>query len=235
MREAIILAGGRGTRLQAVVSDVPKPLAPIGGRPFLEYQLRFLVRQGFSHVVLSVGYKREHIVLRFGSHFDTLRITYCAEDEPLGTGGAIKASLNRCESDSVFVFNGDTFADVDCDAIAAIYRRTNKPVLVGASVPEGSRYGSLELRGDFVVGLKDDAVVGAAIINAGCYLLPRRLFDASSTISSFSFENDFLRTALPRRPFSLYQTYGIFIDIGVPQDYLRAQDILPRIFKPFVE
>ena len=107
--EAIILAGGFGTRLQSVVKDVPKPMADINGRPFLEYILVFLAKNCFTKVILSVGYKKESIINHFGSSFCGMNISYCIEDEPLGTGGAIKKAFDYVDGQNVLVLNGDTF------------------------------------------------------------------------------------------------------------------------------
>ena len=108
MKEAVILAGGFGTRLKSVISDIPKPMSPISEIPFLEILLRQLLLFGFSKVVLSVGYKNEIISVYFGDSFGTMRLNYCIEDTPLGTGGAIAKSLQQTHSDEVLVMNGDS-------------------------------------------------------------------------------------------------------------------------------
>ena len=117
MHEAVILAGGYGTRLRQVVADVPKPMAPIAGRPFLEIQLEFLARQGVGHAVLAVGYLGHVIVGHFGDRFAGIELSYAVEDSPLGTGGAIQKALRLCRGDRAVVLNGDTYLDGDLAAM----------------------------------------------------------------------------------------------------------------------
>jgi len=225
-RTALILAGGFGNRLRSVVSDVPKPMASVAGRPFLSHILDLLCRQCFTHVVISVGYKSQVIVSHFGSSYRTLQLSYCAEESPLGTGGALRLALPLCQSDPVFVLNGDTFVDLECDALAALWLRFKQPVLVGRCVEDVSRYGAISTRDNMVIGFKEKTESGPGLINVGCYVLPRNFFDGHVLPSVFSFENDYLCHSLPNRPFHLYTLEGRFIDIGIPADYLRAQQLL---------
>ncbi len=109
IREAIILAGGFGKRLKAVVNDVPKPMAIINKRPFLEYLLSYLDFWGVNHLVLSVGYQKQMIMNHFGKSFKGIDIDYAVEDEPLGTGGAVKNAMTFIKGNHTFVLNGDTF------------------------------------------------------------------------------------------------------------------------------
>ena len=131
MHEAVILAGGYGTRLRQVVSDVPKPMAPIQGRPFLELQLSMLERQVFVHVVLAVGYLGHMIVSHFGERFGTMALSYTIEDSPLGTGGAIQTALRSCQQDRVFVLNGDTYLEFDCNAADRLWQAA-RPARAGS-------------------------------------------------------------------------------------------------------
>ena len=111
--EAIILAGGKGTRLQSVVSDVPKPMADVNGRPFLSYLLHFLSTKGVRKVVLSVGYKHEVISNYYSNCFENMSICYAIENEPLGTGGALVESLKQVTDSNVLLLNGDSFFDIN--------------------------------------------------------------------------------------------------------------------------
>ena len=119
MREAIVLAGGFGTRLAHIVSDVPKPMAPVCGRPFLRFILDDLQKKGVERIILATGYKRECIEEFFGTHYRGMEIVYSPEDTPLGTGGAIKRALSLCREDWVAVLNGDTYFDVDFSTLDA--------------------------------------------------------------------------------------------------------------------
>ncbi|MBC7204204.1 MAG: NTP transferase domain-containing protein, partial [Pusillimonas sp.] len=143
MMEAIILAGGFGTRLRTVVPDLPKPMARVAGKPFLEILLKSLAQKGFKRVVLSLGYKANVIVSHFGNEFQGLTLKHAVEEHPLGTGGAIRLALSHCMNDRVFVFNGDTFLDLECELVEQLWQRNHRPIIVGRTVPDTSRYGRL--------------------------------------------------------------------------------------------
>ena len=121
VKQAIILSGGQGTRLRSVVSDIPKPMADINGKPFLEYLLRYLNNQGCNHVVLSVGYKSEVIRNYFGNQYLNLKLDYALEKEPLGTGGGIKNSIKYISDNDFFLLNGDSFFDVNLSELAEFH------------------------------------------------------------------------------------------------------------------
>ena len=226
MHEAVILAGGYGTRLRQVVSDVPKPMAPIGGRPFLELQLRMLERQGFEHVVLAVGYLGHMIMSHFGDRLGHLKLSYTVEDSPLGTGGAIQTALRSCRRDRVFVLNGDTYLEFECDTADSLWQSDRCGVIVGRALPDTARYGRLVTAGGWVTGMTEKGDGGPGIVNAGCYVLAREQLAAVDHSMPFSFEADYLAHILPTAPFHLCETSGLFIDIGVPEDFARAQDLL---------
>ncbi len=227
-KEAVVLAGGFGTRLRSVVSDVPKPMARIAGRPFLELLLAHLARNGFQRVVLSVGYLADAIREHFAGAWRGLDIDYAVESEPLGTGGAIRAALDRCEGDHVHVFNGDTYLALDCTGTDALWARTRTPIIVGRRVDDTARYGRLEVddAGRILRFLEKDASGGPGLINAGGYVLPRAIVEDFPSAQRFSFEVDYLREAVARRVFLVHPTDAEFIDIGTPDDYARAQILL---------
>lgn len=227
-KTAVVLAGGFGTRLRSVVSDVPKPMARVAGRPFLELLLAHLARNGFCRIVLSVGYLAETIRDHFGDSWRGLEIDYAVESEPLGTGGAIRAALARCDGDHAYVFNGDTYLALDCAGTDALWARTRTPIIVGRRVDDTARYGRLEVDADgrILRFLEKAASGGPGLINAGAYVLPRAIVEAFPPAERFSFETDFLREAVDRRVFLTYETDAEFIDIGTPDDYARAQILL---------
>ena len=231
MREAVILAGGFGTRLRAVVSDVPKPMAPIGGQPFLALLMAHLARNGFQRVVLSVGYLADAIVAHFGSEWRGMAVDYAREEVPLGTGGAIRAALARCRADHVHVFNGDTYLGLDCAVTEALWDARRTPIIVAREVPDTARYGRLEVdAGGRVTGfLEKSASGGPGWINAGCYVLPASIVDEFPPGDPFSFETGYLRDAVARRPVLACPTDAEFIDIGTPEDYARAQALLASL------
>lgn len=224
--EAIVLAGGLGTRLREVVSDVPKVMAPVAGRPFLEILLTALARKGFQRVVLSLGYLADTVVHHFGGRFGGMELLYEIEPSPLGTGGAMRAALDRCAGEQVFVFNGDTFLDLEAADVEQQWRQQPGPIIVARDVPDTSRYGRLDVQDSRVMGFFEKGMSGPGLINAGCYVLPRGILDAFELGQAFSFETDFLPGAVKQQRFEVFVTRGYFIDIGVPADYARAQSEL---------
>ena len=226
--QAIVLAGGLGTRLRGVVPDLPKPLAPVNGRPFLAIVLRQLRAQGFDSVVLSVGYRHELIRQAFGDHFGALALVYVVEDRPLGTGGAIRLAARACSEADVFVLNGDSYADVDFADMQGRHCEARVPLTVCAvEVADAARYGRVVVGDSRVAGFVEKGTKGPGLINAGIYLMRRSLLEAPDLPEVFSFERDVLEARLGElRPLA-YPTHGRFIDIGVPEDYSRAQGMFP--------
>ena len=222
MREAIILVGGLGARLRSLVSDTPKSMASVAGRPFLEILLDRLEVNEFSRVILAVGYMAEKIQSHFGNNYRGIQLVYSLEDHPLGTGGAIKLAMAHCSSDHVFVFNGDTYLDFDVCEVDKMWLDYKLPIIIGVNVKDTSRYGRLEVLGDDVWGVAEKQKTGPGVINGGCYLLPSRQFDDVELGEFFSFEKDYLQWAVENGKFKCVVTSGKFIDIGVPEDYLRA-------------
>ncbi|MCR4305429.1 MAG: nucleotidyltransferase family protein [Gallionella sp.] len=227
--EAIVLAGGFGTRLKQVVPDLPKPMAPVAGRPFLEILLTSLARKGFSRMVLSLGYMAEKVVAHFGDHFAGMELVYEIEPSPLGTGGAVRTALALCTTDHVFVFNGDTFLDIEAADVEAHWQVHHAPIIVARAVPDTARYGSLDSSHGRVLGFVEKGASGAGLINAGCYVLPVDILDGFPLGQPFSLEADFLAKAVGEKRFDLFVTSGHFIDIGVPEDYARAQTELAGV------
>ena len=229
MMEVVVLAGGLGTRLRHVVPDLPKPMALVSGRPFLEIVLGTLARKGFGRVVLALGYKAECIADHFGAVFAGMELAYEIEPYPLGTGGALRQALRRCTSDHVFVLNGDTYIDLEVDAIEAQWQRHRLPIIVARDVSDTARYGRLEVAGDRVVGFAEKGSSGRGLINAGAYVFPADIAGEFPGDDAFSLENDFLAHAVVRTPIQYFVSGGHFIDIGVPEDYARAQVELAEI------
>ncbi|WP_309476972.1 nucleotidyltransferase family protein [Trinickia acidisoli] len=232
MRHAIVLAGGLGTRLRAAVPDLPKPMAPVNGRPFLEYQIDYWIGQGIEHFVLSVGYLHGAITAHFGSRYRDAAIEYAIEETPMGTGGGVLLAASRLTGEGPFlVLNGDTYFEVDLRSLAALhaerdsdwtlalFRSNEAGRYMGLSVAEDGRVHSLEVeRGE----------VGA-LANGGVYLIEPDclLHTGARPGDSVSLEQELLPSAL-RAGASLYGMAfpGGFIDIGVPDDYRRASEML---------
>lgn len=221
--EAIVLAGGFGTRLRQLVADVPKPMAPIAGRPFLEILLGSLARKGFRRVILSLGFMAEKVSGHFGPHFAGMDLVYVVEDQPLGTGGGVRLAMEQAVADHVFVFNGDTFLDLEVDQVERQWAARQRPLIVGREVPDTARYGRLLAVEGVATGFTERGVVGPGLINAGCYVLRRGQLAAFPVGTAFSLEADYLARAVAAQEFDVFVTRGQFIDIGVPEDFLRAQ------------
>ena len=227
--EAIVLAGGLGTRLRRVVPDVPKAMALVSGRPFLEIVLGTLARKGFGRIVLALGYKAECIERHFGAGYAGMVLAYEIERSPLGTGGALRQALRQCRSDHVYVLNGDTYIDLEVDAIEAQWQRHRLPIIVARDVPDTGRYGRLDVAGESVVGFAEKGRSGRGLINAGAYVFPAAIAGEFPDDRAFSLENEFLSDAVVRLPVQFFVSRGHFIDIGVPEDYARAQIELAEI------
>ena len=223
--EAIILAGGLGTRLRSVVSEVPKCMAPVGGKPFLQYQLEWLSRFDISHVVLSVGYLKEVIEEFVASREWPFKVSYAVEKEPLGTGGGIRLALSRCRGKKVFVLNGDTFFNVDLNALTF----TAPVTLALKPMRDFDRYGAVDWDGDLVNAFHEKAHCAEGLINGGVYAIDRTTLDMSLFPKNFSFEKEVLEPLADYGLVAGVVDDGYFIDIGIPEDYACAQRELPEI------
>ncbi|MBP1991145.1 nucleotidyltransferase family protein [Paenibacillus eucommiae] len=222
--EAIVLAGGKGTRLQTVISDVPKPMALIKGKPFLCYILDELSHQGFSKVIISVGYKKELIIDYFGEDYRNLKIQYAEEFEPLGTGGAIKKALELTSEANLFVLNGDTYFDVDYKSLMKQQIESKADLtIVLKEMKNIDRYGTVVTEGSRVVKFNEKQPAATGKINGGIYLLKRYIFKQLDLPEKFSFESDFMQVYYDKLEFFGYISDGYFIDIGIPEDYYKAQ------------
>lgn len=227
--DAIILAGGFGTRLRELVSDVPKPMAKIDGTPFLEILLGQLASKGLTKVIISIGYLGDVIQNHFGSEYKGLSLHYSIEANPLGTGGAIKKALHLVETSSVLVMNGDSYVEFDLDEISNLHNQRGEPVCLVREVDDTSRFGRIENLNGYISQFGEKNNGGPGLINGGVYLLPKTIFNDAELPESFSFENDFLQEEVLKKPFIASVAQGIFIDIGVPEDFTRAQELLRDI------
>jgi D-glycero-alpha-D-manno-heptose 1-phosphate guanylyltransferase len=219
--EAIVLAGGLGTRLRSVVTDVPKPMAPIGDKPFLEYILRYLQKNGVTKAILSVGYKWKTIKEYFGDKFENIELVYSVEDEPLGTGGAIKKAMNQVRKSQVYIINGDTFFDVDLKNLSL--EDNSKLILSLKHMINFDRYGCVESDDkNLVTAFTEKGYRESGNINGGIYLASKDIFDGYNLDEKFSFE-EFMQENFKTLKASVKVFENYFIDIGIPEDYERAQ------------
>jgi D-glycero-alpha-D-manno-heptose 1-phosphate guanylyltransferase len=231
--KALVLAGGRGTRLGELTRELPKPMLPVAGRPFLEYPLERLAAAGFEEIILSVGYRARALEAHFGGRFQGVPLRYAIEPEPLGTGGAIAFALRDEPARPVLVANGDTFLAIDYAALIAWHAaEPGRPALVVRRVDDAARYGTVKVRGDTVTAFAEKGVRGAALVSAGAYILRPELFGTFGLGGRFSVEADLFQRHCARLQLRAYIFDGYFIDVGVPEELERAQRELAALSRP---
>jgi len=221
--KAVILAGGLGKRLKPLIHDIPKPMAPIHGRPFLEFLVSRLVAGGITDIILSVGYMHEKISQHFGDGTDfQASIAYCMEETPLGTGGAVRQALLMSDSDDTLVLNGDTFAAVDMQKLKQCHREKGAvATMTVVPVHDATRFGAVSVSPEGVVtAFSEKMTTASALINAGFYLFNRKVLD-SIPQGNVSLEQVVLPALVQNRSLVADIQDIPFIDIGVPGDYLE--------------
>lgn len=232
MHEAVILAGGLGTRLQNVINNLPKALAPVNGRPFLEYLLDYLHTYETKKVVLSVGYRYQTVMDHFGSQYKGMEIDYAIEKEPLGTGGGLRLALEKCSEKDVLALNGDTLFLIDLFDFRKRYQQHAASVSIALrKVQNASRYGSVRVNRNktiTVFGEKSDKSA-SGLINGGIYMLNRLFFLSNTGKGSFSLEKDCFEQWYPESHLSGFVYDAYFLDIGLPDDYLKAQNEFTKL------
>jgi D,D-heptose 1,7-bisphosphate phosphatase len=228
--DTIILAGGLGMRLRAIVDDRPKALAPVGGRPFLDLLLNFLDSWNCTrNVVVATGHMGDKIedeyTYRRGFHF---RICFSREECLLGTGGAIKKALAHTRTKNVLVMNGDSFTNVNLTKLLSTHAKTGSDMtIVLKKMADASRYGKVEFdeTGRIVRFQEKDFVNGGGYVNSGIYVIKREIFEKVQKEKVLSLEKELLPAFISRQVFG-YVTRGRFIDIGVPETYRVAKAYL---------
>lgn len=222
--EIIILAGGFGTRLQNVVNNVPKPMANINGKPFLAYLLEYVCQYDVSNIILSVGYKQDIVKAYFQDSINGINIQYCSEEVPLGTGGALKKSLNLIKSNRCLVLNGDSLFKIDLDKFYSFTTQAKIAIAVKMMF-NFDRYGSVEIEKDRIISFAEKTFTEAGYVNTGIYMVSKDIFDGvDDTI--FSFEA-FLQN---QENILGYIQDDYFIDIGIPKDYEQAKKDFKELF-----
>ena len=223
IREAIILAGGLGTRLRSVVSDVPKCMAPVNGIPFINFVISYLKNEGVERFILSLGYKSEIIIDYVNKTFPNLEIEYAIEDKPLGTGGAIKLACCKVKGEDVIILNGDTLFNIDIKYFSEFHKEKKADFSVALKeMKDFSRYGSVETKEDLAIkAFNEKAYCKQGFINGGVYALRVSTFIHEHFPEVFSFEKDFLEKNTGKKKFYGLACDYYFIDIGIPEDYDR--------------
>lgn len=223
--EAIVLAGGFGTRLAQVVKDVPKPMAPVAGKPFLQYVADDLIEQGVDRLIFAVCYKKEIIMDFFGAGYRGAEAVYSIESEPLLTGGAIRQALGMCREERAFVINGDTFFSVDLAAMRKTSQSTGKEIMIAVKeMHDFSRYGKVAVNDTMeVTAFHEKQFCERGYINGGIYDVKRTALNTYP--QKFSLESECFPELLKDRQIGAFASDGLFIDIGIPEDYERAQTL----------
>ena len=226
--EAIVLAGGLGTRLREAVPDLPKCMAPVAGKPFLAFVIDYLRMQGIEHFVFSLGYKSELIEEWLNQQYPTLSYSTAIEKEPLGTGGAILLAIQRTVSENILVANGDTLFKMEVDALESLLLKTGaETVLALKPMQDFSRYGVVETdEQGKILSFREKQFYKSGLINGGIYLINRERFLARPFPEKFSFETAYLEKFSGEGVFYGLPQKGYFIDIGIPSDYDKAQQDL---------
>lgn len=230
--EAIILAGGLGTRLRSVVKDVPKPMALVGNKPFLWYLLEALNDQEIEKVVLAVGYKYEVIKEYFGDKYKNIKIEYSIEDEPLGTGGCIKKAFEKIDGDNVLILNGDTYFNVDLRKLKEKHIELDAELTLSVKPMEQfERYGTVVSEQERVIDFEEKQYKESGNINAGVYIAKTNIFKNMNLDEKFSFEKDVMEKYVSKLKIGIYISDEYFIDIGIPKDYEKAQTDFKLLFE----
>lgn len=226
IKEVVILAGGLGTRLAETVPGLPKAMAPINGRPFLEYVLDYLELYGVKKVILATGYLHKAIDAHFGNKYKYINLTYSHEEEPLGTGGAILQAMNLVEGKMAIVMNGDTMFRVNLGKLYDFQLIKNSNLtLVVREVKDALRYGTVEFdeTGRVTAFREKGEKGGPAFINGGVYVIRKDFLLSFDLPRKFSIERDFFEKIYLDHPIYAHRCYQYFLDIGIPEDYERAQ------------
>jgi len=223
--EAIILAGGLGTRLRSVVSDIPKCMAPVAGKPFLHYVLDHLQKEGVEKFIFSLGHLHEQVTGYLDANHPEMHKAYSIEKEPLGTGGAVKLACSLAKGRTVVVVNGDTLFRLDLVKLTAFHNMCGADCTLSLKpMTNIDRYGVVELRKDYSISdFKEKKAYASGLINAGVYALNAERFIKEDLPEKFSFEQDYLEKKYSTRKFYAVVQDSYFIDIGIPEDYERAQ------------
>lgn len=224
MKECIILVGGLGTRLQSVVNDVPKCMAVVAGKPFLKYILDYLEQEKIEHIILSLGYKHEVILDWLTAQKYPFPISYVIEEEPLGTGGAIKLAFEKVQSERALVINGDTFFDIELDSLYLFHNKQDADISVALKEMEDfDRYGTVKIDSEHKIEIFEEKKhQDRGLINAGIYCIEKKVFRLLNLPQKFSFEKEILESKLRVLKIYGFGTSGYFIDIGIPSDYEKA-------------
>lgn len=223
--EAIILAGGLGTRLRSAVPDLPKCMAPINGVPFISYLIDNLINEGVTNFIFSLGYKSELFISFLEEKLPMKNYLIVIEDEPLGTGGAIKLACKKAKDENVIALNGDSLFKVNLKELMHFHlEKKSRCTLALKPMQDFERYGSVEIDAvQKINSFKEKQFITKGCINGGVYAIEVASFLQKSLEDKFSMEQDYLEKYSGEGNFYGFVQEGYFIDIGIPEDFVRAQ------------
>ncbi len=223
--QAIILAGGLGTRLRSAVPDLPKCMAPVNGKPFIAYVITELQQQGIDSFIFSLGYKSEAIVDFISTHFSNINFQLSIEEEPLGTGGAIKLACKKATHQNIIITNGDTLFKINIAALSTLHETENAACTLALKPMQNfERYGVVEIdETNRISSFKEKQFYKTGLINGGVYALSVNDMLQTNLPEKFSFEKDYLENFYQTKNMKGFIQDDYFIDIGIPNDYLKAQ------------
>jgi D-glycero-alpha-D-manno-heptose 1-phosphate guanylyltransferase len=230
MKTALILAGGLGTRLKHLLDDIPKPMAPIKGKPFLHFIIDNLIEAKFERIVFSLGYRAEVVSDYFGHSAYHVKFDYITEPEQLGTGGAIKHGIIEAglmDEDILYILNGDTYCDIPFDEMLEFHQENNSDLTISAKTMQNfDRYGTIEIsESGKIQKFQEKMPRESGIINTGIYIVKPKTFLAHCPVEEkFSFEKDIMEKNVNILNIYAFLNDGFFIDIGIPEDYEKAQN-----------
>lgn len=222
--EAIILAGGLGTRLRSAVPDLPKCMAPVAGRPFLHYVIHYLLKQGVDRFIFSLGYKHDVIESYIGNDYPQLDYQLSIEEKPLGTGGAIQLACKKTTTGNVLVLNGDTMFKVNINKLMVFHDQHKAACTLSLKpMKHFDRYGVVDINKEgYIQSFKEKKFYEQGLINGGVYALNVKKFSEPDLPEIFSFEKDYLETYYSTQKMMGLVQDEYFIDIGIPEDLEKA-------------
>jgi D-glycero-alpha-D-manno-heptose 1-phosphate guanylyltransferase len=224
MNELIILAGGLGTRLRSEVPDLPKCMAPVNGKPFINFVMDYFLSQKIEKFIFALGYKSEllqnHLIAKYAKY----TLQFSLEEEPLGTGGAIQLACRRASKENVFITNGDTLFKVETEMLAKTHLQTNAECTLALKPMENfDRFGAVEIDDNSCIeSFQEKKHYGKGLINGGFYALNVESFLHKNFGNKFSFEKDYLERFISQKKLFASVQDAYFIDMGIPEDYRRA-------------
>lgn len=228
--DVIILTGGMGTRLKSKIKDIPKTMASWNGVPFLERTINWLNKFEIQNVILAVGYKKEIIKNYFGNQYKNINIIYSEEETPLGTGGAIKQALEKTNQEKVIVMNGDILARVDLNSMYKKHLDSNATMTIAIKHMENfDRFGVIKFNENRITEFLEKRYVESGYMNTGVYIMNKKIFDNKINDKVFSLENDYLNKYVSEDQIVPFIYDGNFIDIGIPEDYEKLQEIVDEL------